>query len=323
MNNSTCTLRLIFLLLIGAVFGSCAGTPRQTQPFVAILGTAQDGGIPQIGCYGPRCAKARQDRRHRRLVSCMLIADPSTGERWLIDATPNFPEQVDLANRLAPLPHNTNSGRPNLFDGILLTHAHIGHYAGLVHLGREVYGAKATPLLTSARMQSFLESNGPWSQLVTLGNVVFKRLQPGVKLQLNASLGVTPHLVPHRDEFSDTLAFEIHGPTRSVLFLPDIDKWDKWHIRLEDILSRVDRAYIDGTFFGDGEIPGRAMSEIPHPFIEETMDRLSALSQSERSKVTFIHLNHTNPAANPAGPEAHLIRSAGYSVAVEGEVFGL
>ena len=321
--NSTTPLRLIFFLLIGAVFGSCAGAPRQTRPFVAILGTAQDGGIPQIGCDGPQCAKARQDCRHRRLVSCMLIADPSTGERWLIDATPNFPEQVDLANRLAPLPHNTNPGRPNLFDGILLTHAHIGHYTGLVHLGREVYSAKATSLLTSARMQSFLESNGPWSQLVTLGNVVFKRLQPGVKLQLNASLAVTPHLVPHRDEFSDTLAFEIHGPTRSILFLPDIDKWDKWHIRLEDILSRVDRAYIDGTFFGDGEIPGRAMSEIPHPFIEETMDRLSALSLSERSKVTFIHLNHTNPAADPAGPEAHLIRIAGYSVAVEGEVFGL
>ncbi len=321
--NHTSQIRLSFLLLLIALLGGCATESIQTSPFVAVLGTAQDGGIPQIGCDGVRCTAAREDPNRRRLVASLLIADPSTNERWLIDATPDLPEQVALANRLAPLSSNETAGRPNLFNGIFLTHAHIGHYSGLVHLGREVYGARETLLLTSERMQRFLEANGPWSQLVSLRNVVFKRLVPGVKLRLNASLSVTPHLVPHRDEFSDTLAFEVHGPTRTVLFLPDIDKWDKWNQPLEEVLARADRAYIDGTFFGDGEIPGRAMSEIPHPFIEETIARLAPLPPSERAKVVFIHLNHTNPAATPFSSAANAIKVAGHSVAVEGEVFDL
>lgn len=279
--------------------------------------------MPQIGCEGPQCRDARDNPSRRRFVSSLLIADPATSERWLIDATPDFPDQVEIANALQPLAPTAGVARPNLFQAILLTHAHIGHYSGLVHLGREVYGAPGTLLLTSEKMQSFLETNGPWSLLSKLGHVRFARLTPGVAFSLSRTISVTPWLVPHRDEFSDTLAFEIKGPSRSVLFLPDIDKWDKWDQPLKDVLARVDRAYIDGTFFGEGEIPGRAMSEIPHPFITETMDHLQHLPQSTRSKVVFIHLNHTNPATSPGSSAAREVVSRGYSIATRGDVFQL
>jgi pyrroloquinoline quinone biosynthesis protein B len=115
----------------------------------------------------------------------------------------------------------------------------------------------------------------------------------------------------------------IQGPNRSALFLPDIDKWNRWETQIEGVLSEVDAAYLDGTFYADGELGGRDMSRIPHPFIAESIQRFAALPESERDKVRFLHLNHTNPALDPSSPESGNVRDAGHHVAVEGEVFEL
>src|SRR6185436_17632071 len=147
-------------------------------------------------------------------------------------------------------------------------------------------------------MAAFLRGNGPWELLLRLGNVIVEPLQAGVPVRLDERLTATPLLVPHRDEYSETVAFRIAGPTRTLLWLPDIDKWEKWGAqgtKLETVLASVDVAYLDGTFFADGEVPGRSMAEIPHPFVRETIARLARLSASERAKVHFIHLNRTNP----------------------------
>src|SRR5262249_39781055 len=157
-----------------------------------------------------------------------------------------------------PLPHSGR--RPPLFTAIALTHAHVGHYAGLMFFGRESYAADNQRVLASARMSQFLEANGPWSLLVKLNHVRLDRLEADKPMTLNARLTLTPLAVPHRDEFSDTYGFVIRGPRRALLWLPDIDKWEKWDRRIEDVIESVDVAYIDGTFFGDGEVPGRAMS---------------------------------------------------------------
>ena len=281
-------------------------------PFAIVLGTAQDGGYPQAGCKKDCCKGAWGDATKRRDVASLGIVDPSSGQRWFIECTPSFPRQVRRLDEA----HPKLAGK---LDGILLTHAHIGHYAGLIHLGREVMGARGVPVHAMPRMEKFLRTQGPWSQLVGLKNIQLSPMRDGRAFALNKRLRVTPLLVPHRDEFSETVGFRIEGPQQKILWLPDIDKWEKWKTPLEKALKDVDVAYLDGTFFANGELPGRDMSKIPHPFIAETMRRLKDQPAAVRAKVRFIHLNHTNPAHNPKGAAAKAIHAAGMRVAEQGE----
>ncbi|HEX9161275.1 MAG TPA: MBL fold metallo-hydrolase, partial [Thermoanaerobaculia bacterium] len=197
-------------------------------PYVMVLGIAQDGGYPQAGCTRPDCIAAFRDPRLRRHVASLAIVDPSTHQQWLIDATPDFAEELAMLES------------PRL-DGILLTHAHIGHYLGLAQLGREVMGAHGVPVYAMPRMRDFLQHNGPWDQLVRLGNITIEPIEADREFRLNDRITVTPILVPHRDEYSETVAFIVRGPSRSILWLPDIDKWEKWQPRaIESVLARVD-----------------------------------------------------------------------------------
>jgi pyrroloquinoline quinone biosynthesis protein B len=287
--------------------GAPSGSPADL-PFLVVLGNAQDGGFPQAGTPpGPAWDPAR-----RRLASSLGIVDPLTGERWILDATPDFRDQLHLLDQVAPA--ETIPG----LDGIFLTHAHVGHYTGLIHLGREILGARGVPVHAMPRMAEFLSGNGPWDQLVRLENIVLHPLADGVPVQLNDRVSVTPFLVPHRDEYSETVGFRIDGPTRSAIYLPDIDKWERWDAegtRIEEVLADVDVAYLDGTFFADGEIPDRPMSEIPHPFVVETMARFDGSPAHVRAKIRFIHLNRTNPALH-AGSDARIrIEAGGFRVA--------
>lgn len=273
-----------------------------SDPYVQVLGIAQDGGYPQAGCERADCIAAWNAPRLRQKVSSLAIVDPVSGDRWMIDATPDFPAQLHAVG--------------GSVSGILLTHAHIGHYAGLVHLGREVMGARAIPVYAMPRMREFLQSNGPWDQLVRLRNIDLRPVEGGVTL--NERIKVTPLVVPHRDEYSETVGYMVEGPERSVLWLPDIDKWEKWETPVESVLEKVDAAYVDATFFSERELPGRDLSEIPHPTITESMRRLSAFA----SKIRFVHLNQSNPALRQT-PERREIGKRGFRVAAEGERFPL
>jgi len=318
------------LLAASAILLVCAAarTPpvraegQGPSPFAFVLGTAQDGGLPQIGGNADPDQSARRDPRLRRLVSSLLVVDPGSEERFLIDATPDIREQVEIADRLAPQAATT-PGRPPLFGAIALTHAHIGHYAGLIQLGREAYGAAGQRVLASDRMARFLETNGPWDLLVKLKHVQIERFVADKPVALNARISITPIAVPHRDEYSDTYGFMVRGPKHALLWLPDIDKWERWDRRIEDVIAAVDVAYVDGTFFDATELPGRVMSEVPHPFIAESLARFAALPEKERRKIVFVHLNHTNPAAAPGSKAEQVILKAGMRVSREGERQGL
>lgn len=292
-----------------------AQVPSSSQstpgPYLVVLGIGQDAGYPQAGT---KQSPAWDDPSLARLASCLALVDPESSERWLFEATPDFKEQLHRLDVLAP-----HASRPGL-AGIFLTHAHIGHYTGLMHLGREAIGAREVPVHAMPRMQAFLSGNGPWDQLVRLRNIVLRPLRDLTPVRLNSRLEVVPVLVPHRDEYSETVGFEIRGPRRAVLFLPDIDKWsklDELERSIEGILARVDIAYLDGSFFEDGEIPGRDISEIPHPFIRESIARFSKLPESERKKIRFIHLNRTNPAIIPGSAAQKAITQAGFALARE------
>jgi pyrroloquinoline quinone biosynthesis protein B len=295
------------LACLFAILAACASAPPPaTSPYTLVLGIAQDGGYPQAGCNRPDCMAAWRDPKLRQRVSSLAIVDPQSHQRWIIDATPDFPSQLASLDAAAP----RATGAP-LLDGILLTHAHIGHYLGLAHLGREVLGAHSIKVYAMPRMREFLQHNGPWDQLVRLQNIELVPIEDGVPIALNARITVTPLRVPHRDEYSETVGFLIRGPSRSILWLPDIDKWEKWTTPLESILARVDVAYIDGTFYDASELPGRDLREIPHPLMTETLSRLA--NSPLRAKVRFIHLNQSNP----------LLRERRRDVAVDGERSGL
>jgi pyrroloquinoline quinone biosynthesis protein B len=294
-NQSRMKRYLAIFLLVASADVAPALKPS-TQPYTILLGLAQDGGYPQAGCNRPDCEAAWTDQRLRRHIASLGIVDPASNQRWMIDATPDFPGQLRML-----------SGPP--LHGILLTHAHIGHYLGLAQLGREVMGARGVPVYAMPRMKAFLEKNGPWEQLVRLGNIEIRPLQDGAEVRLNERITVTPLLVPHRDEYSETVAYIVKMPGRSVLWLPDIDKWETWSAKIEDVVARVDVAYLDGTFFDETELPGRNLSEIPHPTIRESMTRL----RDHAGKVRFIHLNQSNPVLrNPKLVEP-------FRVGVEGE----
>lgn len=306
---SGCSIALLAVAGVG-----CAARPVRDGPFTVVLGIAQDGGVPQAGSFAdPRW----DDAREQRSVVSLGVVDPDSGRRWMIDATPDFRTQLLTLHRIS-------GGAPRpVADGVLLTHAHMGHYTGLMFVGKESIGAKDLPVYAMPRMQEFLEQNGPWSQLVSQSNIVIRPLAADQPVQLAPGLTVTPILVPHRQEFSETVAFRIAGRTHSVLWMPDIDSWrelDAMGTRIEDLIASVDIAYLDGTFFANGEIPGRDMSGFPHPFISDSIARLGALPERERHKVRFIHLNHTNPALRKGTHARRAIEAAGMDVAEEGEI---
>jgi pyrroloquinoline quinone biosynthesis protein B len=313
---------LVFVLLQPSAFRSLVSSEHpsplpDSTCLLVILGTAQDGGAPHPGCGRSCCAAKFAGMEGSHAVVSLGLVDRGTQKKFLVEATPDLPWQLrQLRNCLS-----TDSG--DAPDGILLTHAHIGHYTGLVYLGKEAMDAHEIRVFAMPRMRNFLENNGPWDQLVTRNNIVLEPIENERTFVLSPNLRASPFLVPHRDEYSETVGFMIYGPHKTALFIPDIDKWERWSRRLETLLDSVDYAFVDGTFFDGEELPSRDMSQIPHPSVTETMDRLDALPEATRRKVYFIHLNHTNPLLDPTSPSSLLTLRKGYRVARPGDVFSL
>jgi pyrroloquinoline quinone biosynthesis protein B len=292
--------------------------PKPAPMYLVVLGNAQDGGAPQAGSS---TEPGWKDPSKRRLATALAIVDDAHQLRWLFEATPDFPWQLQRLDEMAPRP---DKPKPAL-DGIFLTHAHMGHYTGLMWLGKEVMGATKVPVHAMPRMAQYLRANGPWSQLLTLSNIELREMKAGEPV-LEPGFTVTPLLVPHRQEFSEVVGFRIEAASKKVLFIPDIDSWTQWDAegtRIEDEIAKVDVAYLDGTFYANGEIPGRDMSGFPHPFISTSMARFAALPATEKAKIRFIHLNHTNQALWPGTKERASIEAAGFRVAEEGERLAL
>jgi pyrroloquinoline quinone biosynthesis protein B len=310
--------------------GGPPGTPSvsavsQAAPGVTVvaLGTAQDGGVPQAGCECARCVAARRDPARRRHVASLALVVPGSGHTYLIDATPDLGEQLQLVHRWRAHPAGAPDRRP--VDGVLLTHAHLGHYLGLAYFGFESINSRDLPVYASPRMAAFLTANGPWSLLVARRNIVLHEITPGVPLRLEPGLTVTPFAVPHRDELSDTLAFLVAGPRRTLLYVPDTDSWDAWRQPLHEVLRRAGAglALLDGTFYGAGELPDRDVRKIGHPLMTATIELLRDEVRAGRLEVYFTHLNHSNPVLDPAAPERRALAGAGFLVLEEGQRIAL
>lgn len=318
-------VKLILLFVVTALIAGCNQMRNEKDTvkkndlpdqFLVVLGIAQDAGYPQAGCEKECCAGYYSGKEKKKLVTCLALVDRAANKYWLIEATPDIATQ--LKNLQAFLPATDYSP-----EGIFITHAHIGHYTGLMQLGREAMGAKDIPVYVMPRLDSFIRNNGPWSQLVSLQNISLRSLNADSTVHLNASFKITPVKVLHRDEYSETVGFIIQSDKKKVLFIPDIDKWEKWARDIVAQIGEVDFALLDGTFYKNGELPGRDMSEVPHPFVEESLQKFSALSSVDKSKIIFIHFNHTNPLLKNKSAEKENVIKAGFAVAEEGMIIEL
>jgi pyrroloquinoline quinone biosynthesis protein B len=263
-----------------AVVSACAqkSAGHESGWQLVVLGIAQDAGIPQLGCDQEPCRSIRDGKRKPERVASIGLVNRATGVSYLFDATP------DIVSQLGTL----NGG--HVPTAIFLTHAHIGHYTGLMYLGRESIDAKSVPVYGTERMAAYLTTNGPWSLLVERQNVDLHVVAPDQAVPLPDGIQVTALLVPHRDEFTDTVGYLIERAGHRALFIPDIDQWSKWSRDVRSVVDGVDLALLDGTFASVDELPGRSMADIPHPLMPVTR----ALLQGTRAHVWFIHLNHTN-----------------------------
>ena len=303
MKSFSLSFSLIFL-----VFFSYS-QPSESD-YIQVLGIVQDAGYPHIGCEKDCCEQVSPGDY---FVSCLGLVDKTNNKRYLFDATPDIHNQINLLEKFTDA---------NLIDGIFLTHAHIGHYTGLMYLGREGLGGKNIMVYALKRMARFLTKNGPWDQLVKLNNISIQTISNKEFVKLSENIFVIPIKVPHRDEYSETVGYKIIGKSKKILFIPDIDKWDEWEKSIIEEVKLVDYAFIDGTFYNGSEL-NRDMREIPHPSIEETLQLFSNQPVAERNKIYFIHINHTNPILTNKNGIKDMVEGLGFNIAKRGLKFKL
>jgi pyrroloquinoline quinone biosynthesis protein B len=288
---------------------------QESNQYIVVLGIAQDAGYPQINCDKDCCKAFYSGEESKKSVSCLGLVDLQSQQKYIFDATPDITKQTQHLKE-------NHLDNDKVIDGVFLTHAHIGHYTGLMYFGKEAMGANQIPVYTMPKMRTYLETNGPWDQLVTLNNIALKTLQHDSTVVLNTNLKVTPFLVPHRDEYSETVGYKIEGKHKSALFIPDINKWQTWKRDIIEEVKKVDYAFLDASFFKDGELQ-RDMSVIPHPFTSETTTLFENEDIKTKNKIYFIHFNHTNPTLLDAHPLKDSIRNLGFNFAKEGAKFSL
>ena len=312
----------LFVILL---FCSCANQSEEkplkenaegTKVELVVLGIAQDAGYPQTSCLKECCDHYHKNEISEKYPCSLALIDREVNKIWIFEASPSYREQWKMAQDISGFNLKT------IPDGIFLSHAHIGHYTGLMQLGHEVMGAKGVKVFAMPRMSKFLNSNGPWDQLIDFGNINIEQIQEEKPIILSQNCKVQAFTVPHRDEYSETVGFKIFGPTKTVLFIPDIDKWSKWEKDIIEEIKSVDFAFIDGTFFNQKELPGRDMSLVPHPFIQKSIQQFSALPISERSKIHFIHFNHSNPMIWDSNSRNKVLKK-GFKLAEQKQVLAL
>ena len=278
--------------------------------YIYILGNTQDAGLPHIGCQHKFC-QDNFDIHEEYFVTSIAVVNSDLRKYILFEATPDITYQLNYLK-------NNNFQEFLLPESLYITHAHIGHYTGLIYFGREALGSKNLLVKVLPKMSKFLQTNGPWSQLVAINNIQIQDTSFGISNKELTNISVTPIQVPHRDEYSETAGYIIQGKNKKALFIPDIDKWEKWDKDLTQLVEEFDYLLLDATFYDSKEI-NRDLSEIPHPLVTETIDLLSGLNIKDRNKVYFIHMNHTNMMLDPDSELSKLVTSKGFNIARLGQ----
>ncbi|OLS28392.1 MAG: Coenzyme PQQ synthesis protein B [Candidatus Heimdallarchaeota archaeon LC_2] len=264
---------------------------------VKILGTIQDAGIPHINCQCENCLMSNP--KSNFVASIAIIAESKT---YIIDCTPDFPHQLSYLEK------NTSE-----IDGIFITHLHIGHYIGLVYLGREAASVQDMKIYATMENLLFLQNNKPFSHLIERGEIECHEIKYNLSMDLTTKISIIPFEVPHRNEDGNTAGFLISG-SKSIVYIPDLDYYS------DDVLKKIeeaDIALIDGSFYSKSEIIRQ--KEIPHPPITLSIDKLRNFD----TRIIFTHFNHSNPILRSDSKEYKDVISKGFEIAKVGMTISL
>lgn len=285
---------------------------------LTILGSGQDGGVPQPNCFCPNCRRAINNPSFQKTAASLAIVIPEKEEWHLIDCTPDIKIQMLKLQQQHDLEGIS-------MNSIFLTHAHIGHYPGLIFLGKEAMNTHHLPVFSGDKMAGTLRTNAPWSQLVTNENITLKNLTDRQNQSIGQNVFIRPIDVPHRNEFSETFGFWIEGSAKKVLYIPDIDAWKEETIDIVAMSEEADVCLLDGTFYSEADLSHikRDISQIPHPMITKTMDLLASLAKLKKTEIYFTHFNHSNPVLDPGSEERQELEQRGFQVAYDGLSFTL
>ena len=284
----------------------------QNKVFIYVLGTAQDGGYPHLNCKNQCCKLAWNNPSVHRFPSSLALVDINEKKYWLFDITPEVKNQLHMLDEFECS-----------LAGVFITHAHVGHYMGLINFGLEVMDTKKIPIHIMPRMKNYIENNSLFNQLINNDNINLVSLSENNVVSINKNFSINVFSVPHRNELSETAGFQIIGNQKSIIYLPDIDSWDGFENNLFNIIKNNDILFLDGTFYTKNEINNRDVSKIPHPEITDTMQRLSKLSSVDKKKIYFIHFNHTNHILNGDKVAYNKVVDEGFSISKEGQLFNI
>ena len=253
---------------------------------IYILGTVQDGGFPHTGCNEQCCKQAWSNFLLRRNIASIAIIDHNVKKYWIIEITPDFKIQYQMITEYLNDQYS--------FSGIFLTHSHIGHYSGLLELGLEVLNTNNIPVYVMPQLLKFLKSNASINFLFQSKNIISLEITENKTNQLSDNLSIASFLVPHRNEMSETVGYNIKTKDTSIIYIPDIDAWSDWDTNIIDVIKKHDLLFIDGTFYNKNELKNRNMKNVPHPSVLESMELFKDLDYRDKNKIYFTHLNHTN-----------------------------
>ena len=297
----------IYIILISLCFSSYSQTGSS---YIFILGNTQDAGVPHIGCEQEFCKK-NHNSNDNYFATSIAVVDSESTQFTLFEASPDITYQLNFIS-------NSIFKRFILPNNIYITHAHIGHYTGLMYLGRESLGAQGVNVRVLPKMSDFLKNNGPWDQLIKLNNIDIEDITFDKTSSIFNNIEITPLQVPHRDEYSETAGYIIKGRNKTALFIPDIDKWERWDKDINEMVKKYDYLLLDATFYDEKEI-NRNINEIPHPLVKETLGLFKNISIKDKSKIYFIHMNHTNMMLDPNSDLSKLVTSKGFNIARLGQ----
>ena len=279
------------------------------RKFIYVLGIAQDGGYPHLGCKDKCCDRAWKNNDYSRLPTSIAYIDEEVGKYWLFDVSPRVKEQMHLLDRF-----NCK------FAGAFITHAHYGHYIGLLEFGLEVLNTSNVPVYVMPRMYEFIINNSPFNYLVKNNNIDLKKIECNKPLVFD-DISISSFEVPHRNELSETVGYKIKVKSNSAIYLPDIDTFKGFKSKLISMLKENSVVFLDGTFFTKKEITTRDFSIIPHPEVSKTIELLSDIDISSKRKINFIHFNHTNPLLNLQSFESKKVLNEGFSLSYEKQIY--
>ena len=282
---------------------------------ILILGTAQDGGYPHVGCTNICCEDAWQDSSFKKYIASIALVDHMYKKYFIIDITPDFGKQLQLL-------YKTYSKKYQL-SGIFLTHAHVGHYTGLYTLGLEMMNTNKIPVYAMPKLMDFLQTNSSTKFLFSNNNIVANKLCDKKKISIFEDFSVTPFLVPHRNELSETVGYNIKSNLKSIIYIPDIDSWELWDENIIDVIKNNDILFLDGTFYNKEELQGRDIEKVPHPLVIHSMELFKNLSKENKNKIYFTHLNHTNNLLRNNSEEYREILEKNFNILSDRQIFKL